>query len=97
MAVMRSKDGNELYVDCYCGCNDGMRIRIADEEEFDFYCFMSYTNGNWYRDQTSMWMTFCNKLKKIWAIIRNKDHYYAEITMTKEDFDEFKEYINSIE
>lgn len=97
MAVMRSKDGNELYVDCYCGCNDGMRIRITNEEEFDFYCFLSYTNGNWYKDQTGMWMTFCNKLKKIWAIIRNKDYYYAEITMTKEDFDEFKEYINSIE
>ena len=96
MAVMRSKNGNELYVDCYCGCNDGIRIRV-EKEEFDFYCFLTYTNGNWYRDQTSMWMTFCNKLKKIWAIIRNKDHYYADITMTKDDFDYFKEYINSIE
>ena len=96
MAVMRNKDGNELYVDCYCGCNDGIRLKV-DKDEFDFYYFLSYTNGNWYRDQTSIWMTFCNKLKKIWAIIRNKDHYYAEITMTKEDFDELKEYINSID
>lgn len=96
MAVMRSKDGNELYVDCYCGCNDGLRIRV-EKEEFDFYCFLSYTNGNWYRDQTSMWMTFCNKLNKIWAIIRNKDHYYSDITMTKDEFEEFKEYVNSIE
>lgn len=96
MAVMRSKDGNELYVDCYCACNSGIRIRV-EKDEYGFYYYLSYTNGNWYRDQNSAWRTFCNKMKKIWAIIRNKDHYYAEITMHSEDFNEFKEYINSIE
>lgn len=96
MAVMRSKDGNELYVDCHCTCNDGIRIRV-EKDEHDFYYYLSYTNGNWYRDQTSVLRTFFNKLKKIWAIIRNKDYYYSEILMQKEDFDEFKEYINSIE
>ena len=34
------------------------------------------------------------KMKKIWSIIRNKDHYYLDIVMSKEDFQEFKEWIN---
>lgn len=97
MAVLKSKDGKELLVDCNCGCNDGVRLRI-DNEDFDFYCFMSYTNGNFYRDQgDTLFHVICKKLKKIWAIIKNKDYYYAEVVMDKNEFDEFKEYINSIE
>lgn len=96
MAVMRSKDGKDLLIDCCCGCDDGIRFRV-DTMCFDYYCFMSYTNGNFYRDQNDSWLkTMRNKLKKIFAIIRNKDHYYAEVVMTKDDFDVFKEYINSI-
>ena len=31
--------------------------------------FMTYLSGNWYKEQAG----FIKKLKKIWAIIRNKD------------------------
>lgn len=99
MAVLRNKNGNELYVDCYCGCDEGIRFRVDkdDYEDYGYYCFMTYTNGNFYREQgDTLWGVFTKKLRKIWAIIRNKDFYYAEVTMTKEQFDEFKEYINSI-
>lgn len=98
MAVLKSKDGTELLVDCYCGCNDGIRFRVDKfDEDADYYCFMSYINGNWYRDQNNtMWKVLCKKLRKIWTIIRNKDFYYAEVIMNKAEFDEFREYINSI-
>ena len=96
MAVLKNVDGTELLVDCCCGCNEGVRLRI-DKDDFDYYCFMSYTNGQFYRDQSDkIWCVFYKKLKKIWAIIRNKDFYYSEVTMNKDDFNEFKEYINSI-
>ena len=54
---------------------------------------MTYTNGNFYNEQGSGWR---NKLKKIWAIIRNKDFYYSDVIMKKDEFIEFKDYINSI-
>ena len=44
-----------------------------------------------------MWRVFRKKLEKIWAIIRNKDFYYSDVLMTKDEFDEFRKYINSIE
>lgn len=97
MAVLKNKDGKELYVDCCCGCNEGIRLKI-DKDDWDYYCFMTYTNGSFYREQgDTLWHVLYKKLKKIWAVIRNKDFYYAEVTMTKAEFDEFREYINSVE
>lgn len=97
MAVLKNKDGTELFIDCNCGCDNGIRFRI-DNNDFDLYCFMSYTNGKFYTEQCEgMCRVFCKKLKKIWAIIRNRDFYYAEMFLTKDEFAEFREYINSIE
>ena len=96
MAVLKNKNNTEFYVDCCGGSDNGIRFRI-DKEDFDYYCIASYTNGDFYREQEdTLWRVFCKKLKKIWAIIRNKDYYYAEIVMTKDEFGEFKEYVNSI-
>ena len=97
MSVLKNKDGTELLVDCHCGCDSGIRFKI-DKEDDDYYCFASYTNGKFYTEQCEgMWRVFRKKLKKIWAIIRNKDFYYTEFFMTNSEFDEFREYINSIE
>lgn len=97
MAVMRSKDGKNLVVDCNCGCGDGLRIRV-DKDDFDYYFLTTYISGNYYRDQgDKVWNVICRKMKKIWYIIRNKDFYYSDICMTKEDFKEFQAYIASID
>lgn len=97
MAVLKNKDGKELYVDCCCGCNDGIRFKVDKDDDFGYYGFMTYTSGNFYGEQgETMWRVMRKKFEKIWAIIRNKDYYYSEIVMTKDEFEEFKEYINSI-
>ena len=58
---------------------------------------MTYTNGKFFFEQeATFWGIFCKKIEKIWAIIRNKDYYYSDITMSGDEFEEFKEYINSI-
>ena len=95
MAVLKSKDNAALYIDCMCGCDDGVKFKI-NKEDYDYYCLMTYTNGNFYAEQYGCWKVFCKKIKKIWAIIRNKDYYYSDIIMTKDEFEEFKEYINNI-
>ena len=98
MAVLKNKDGKELYIDCCCGCNEGIRFKAAKDDDFDYYCFMTYTNGNFYREQgDTIFDVISKKIKKILAIIRNKDFYYAEVVLTKDDFDTFKEYLNNIE
>lgn len=96
MAVLRNLDGTEMLVDCHCGCDEGIRFRI-DKDDMDYYCFMSYTNGNFYREQGETLLgVIGKKLRKVWAIIRNKDFYYAEVTMTKAEFEEFRKYVNNV-
>ena len=96
MAMLRSQNGNNLFIDCDCGCDEGIRFRI-DKDDYDYYVFMTYTNGKFYGEQEeTFWQVFRKKLKKIWAIVRNKDLYYSEVCMSKNDFAEFREYINSI-
>ena len=74
MAVFKNFKDNELIISCKCGCDEGIH--------FANYCFMSFTNGNFYAEQK---YPFWKKLKKIWAIVRNKDFYYSEIIMSKND------------
>ena len=97
MSVMRSKNGKELMVDCSCGCSEGVKIKV-NTEDADMYFLVTYTNGNFYRDQNeSIFGVIKKKLKKIYAILANKDYCYSEICMTKEDFLEFKEFVNNVE
>ena len=95
MAVMISEDKKNLIVNCECGCEDTIHIRIDDTEDENVCAFMTYLNSNWYRDQDDrIFRTIGRKLKKIWAIIRNKDYYYSDVLMSCDDFKRFKEYIN---
>ena len=51
---------------------------------------MTYISGYWYKEQAG----FAKKLKKIWAIIRNKDFYYSEIILDKKEWEEYKKWVN---
>ena len=58
--------------------------------------YMTYTNGNFYRDQDNGFFRILGrKLQKVFAILFNQDYYYAEAVFSKEDFEVFREYINS--
>jgi hypothetical protein len=95
MAVMLSKDEKELVVTCGCGCDNAFHIVIQKSD--DDYAFMSYLNGKFYEEQNHTLLRIVGgKIKRIWAIIRNKDFYYSDIVMSREDFETFKEYINKL-
>ena len=96
MAVLKSNDNTNLIISCKCGCDEGIRLQI-DKDDYDMYALLTYTNGHFYAEQCeTFWRVFRKKAAKIWAIIKNKDFYYSDIIMTRDDFADFKEYINSI-
>ena len=87
----------EIIVSCNCGCDEGLRFKV-NKLDPEYYCILTYTNGAFYRDQNdTIWKVISKKLKKIWAIIRNKDYYYSEIIMSKEEFNDFRRYLVTIE
>mgnify|MGYP001064262645 FL=1 len=89
MAVLKTEDENSLVVLCKCGCDDGIRITVEKTDDEDYW-YQTYLSGNWYKEQG----TLLAKLKKIWAVIRNKDFYYSEIAMGKDDWETYKEWVN---
>lgn len=91
MSVFKNFDGNELVVSCKCGCDEGIHFEINGSEDDD-YAFVTFTNGNFYTEQKC---PFIEKLKKIWAIIWNKDYYYSDIVMTRKDFEQFRKWVNT--
>lgn len=103
MSILKSQDGKELLVTCSCGCDSGVSIRInqdywnASKPDNDIFAYCTILSGNWYKDQyQTIRDVLWQKMKKIWAIIRNKDYYYSEICMTRKDFETFREYINEV-
>lgn len=104
MSILKSSDGNELLVTCTCGCDSGVSIRVerdcwdpSKSPDDDTFAYCTMLSGNWYKDQyQTIHDVLWQKIKKIWAIIRNKDHYYSEICMTRKDFEVFREYINEV-
>ena len=93
MAVFFNETGDELIVTCDCGCEDALHI-LVDKDNDKYYSFLSYMNGNFYRDQYTPFERTKRKLQKIWAIIRNKDYCYSDVIMSKEDFETFIAYLN---
>lgn len=94
MSIFKNiNDETEMIVNCNCGCDEGLRFKI-NKLDPEYYCILTYTNGAFYRDQNdTVWKVISKKLKKILAIIRNKDYYYSEIIMTKEEFNDFRTYL----
>lgn len=90
-SVLKSYDEKEVIVSCKCGCDDGIHMEIRHNDGEDFYAIAAFTNGNFYLEQHH---PFIEKMKKIWAIIRNKDYYYSDICMSEKDWKQFKEWVN---
>lgn len=93
---MYSKDNKELIIDCNCSCSEGVKVKIVKEE--DYYFYMSYISGKYNTQQEQrIWRVFCNKIKRIWNVIRGKDYCFSEICMSKEDFQEYKKFIADVD
>lgn len=92
MATLKSKDNKEIAIICKCGCDNGMFIKI--DNSYGDYAYQSYLSSNFMKEQYGAWDVFIWKLKKIWAIIRNKDYYYSDIVLSAEDWAEFKDFVN---
>lgn len=92
MATLKSKDNLDMIIECKCGCDEGIRFRIDKDD--DYYAVMTYLSGHFYKEQKGVFSRLAVKLKRIFAIILNQDYYYSEVIMDKNDFDEFKKFIN---
>ena len=92
---MKSKDDKHCGLYCTCGCESGVVLSAEKDEDFG-YC-ISLVSDNWYISQLTGWFRFKEKCKRIWKILRNKEHYYFLICLDNEDIQEFKEFVAKIQ
>ena len=90
MAILKNYKEDELIISCNRGCDEGIHFKINKDDD-ETYCLSTFTNGNFYSEQSGR---FGRKLRKIWAIIRNKDFYYSDIIISKSDFLQFTQWVN---
>lgn len=96
MAVLRDKQCKDMIITGTCGCDEGFRLKVFEEDD-DWFAMCSFFNANWYKEQDmTVWKVIKLKVQKIWSIIRNKDYYYADVVMSKAEFEEFRDYVNSV-
>ena len=95
--VVKDSSGRNAFVDCHCGCDSGLRIRVDKEDMANLYAVITYTCSHYYANQEGCFSRLKLKLQKIWAIIRNKDYVYSEVCMTKQEYQDFKKIINEVE
>ena len=94
MAVLVSKNKDEVVVTCNCGCEEGVHLEVRDWNDSDGkQAFLSLMTSKFYTDQTTAFSRFCEKIKRIWCIIRNKEYCYFEIVMNENAIDEFKNFV----
>lgn len=94
MAVYKAINKDAMSVTCDCSCGNGMELIV--NRDTGCYALITAMNGNFYRDQNGMFRALKKKLEKIWCIIRNKDFCYSEIIMSEEQFNNFKDVINTL-
>lgn len=92
MAVLNNKEKTECIVTCKCGCSEGIYF-VVDKDDTDMYA-IAILVGNGFYSETGILRSIKKKLQKIWEIICEKDRYLSEIIMTKEEFTEFKRFLN---
>lgn len=80
---------NRCVVECDHCAGEGVMIAI-DKEDDGGYFYQLIMDSKWNMEQNG----FFWKLKKIWAVIRNKDYYYSEICLSKEEFTKFRDWLN---
>ncbi len=96
MSVFMTKDKKELIITCNCRCGQAFSLIIDDEmKDDDFYGFLCFMKNDFDTEyDKNPWRAFKIKIKKIWFIIRGKDYCYSDTLMSRDDFEEFKNYVN---
>ncbi len=81
---------NENVTFCKCGCGNGVVLKF-DNEDNEFS--LQLVSDSFYFRQDKGKMSFKEKLKRIWYIIRGKEYCYFDILIDKNELQEFKEFV----
>ena len=84
---------SEYITFCNCGCRNGVVLKFDNEDD---ELSVQLVSDNFYMMQNKCKMSFREKLKRIWCIIRGKEYCYFDILIGKDELVAFKEFIANL-
>lgn len=75
---------------CKCGCGNGVVLKFDNEDD---ELSVQLVSDNFYLWQNRGKMSFREKMKRIWYIIKGKEYCYFDILIDKDELHEFKEFV----
>ena len=82
--VYQSKDHQSVFVNCSCGCGEGLEIRLNKYSQEEGDICISMVESKWYSEQIGGWAHLKKKVKRLWRLVCNKDYYYSELILKNE-------------
>lgn len=81
---------NDLVTFCKCGCGNGVVLKFDNE---DNELSLQLVSDNFYMMQNKGTMSLREKFKRIWYIITGKEYCYFDILISKDELQDFKEFV----
>ena len=90
---MFTKNKNDSCCSMYCSCGCLNGVILNADKDGDMGYRISLVTDIWNSSQETGWDKFKEKCRRIWRILRNKEHHYFDIYLKDGDITEFKEFV----
>lgn len=86
-------DNNKNVIFCKCGCGDGVVLKV---DKYENELSLQFVSDVFYFFQNKGKMSIKEKLKRIWYIVIGKEYCYFDILISKEELQEFKDFVSKL-
>lgn len=88
---------NDFQVLCNCGCDNGFAIKFRFTSDQGDVIFISTLTAGFSAYQTSFFYRIARRIQAAWFMLRGKEFYLHEITLNKEQWDDFVATVNNVD
>lgn len=89
------KDEKIIVVNCDCGCEEEIHIKVFDQETNVYY--LTIHEAKFSSKQNGIFKTIRNRIKGAWRILRGKEYLLCDILLNKKQLNEFIEKLQNIQ
>lgn len=87
------KKKNEFFIQCNCGCHNGLIFTWEDDVES---LWINVVESKWYSEQQGVLKRIKEKLRRLWFVLRGKEYSLFEMVVEDNKLEEFKEFVASL-
>lgn len=91
--IYTTKENNELFVTCDCGCGSGLLWKAMNCDNEGEQYFVSLTESSWYAKQNGCIRPY---FKRLMRALCGKEYCLTELVMTKAEVAELSKFLHQL-